>query len=92
MLKSIGTLDVKKGKAVGEHLIAEVRYKHKLAYFQYMRKRARWQELFQFIDSIVEKPINYDKKSINAGVSTLNLTEMKSDEKVNLEKLSLKPK
>ena len=41
-----------------------MRYKHKLAYFNYMRKRERWQELFQFVDSIVEKPINYDKKQI----------------------------
>jgi hypothetical protein len=33
MLKSIGGLEVKRGQQVDEQLIAEVRYKHKLAYF-----------------------------------------------------------
>ena len=55
-LKSIGNLDVK-GKTVGETLIASVRYKSKLAFFQYMRKRSRWSELFAYVDSIVQKPI-----------------------------------
>lgn len=50
ILKSIGGLELKKGQQVDEQLIAEVRYKHKLAYFQYMRKRSRWQELFSYVD------------------------------------------
>jgi hypothetical protein len=40
-LKSIGGLEVKNGK-VDENLIAQVRYQHKLAFFNYLRKKSRW--------------------------------------------------
>jgi hypothetical protein len=71
-----------------------VRYKHKLAFFQYMRKRSRWQELFQFIDSIVQKPVNFDRAKIERQTSTVSLTGMKESQdsdKVDESKLTLKP-
>ena len=90
VLKSIGGLEVKKGHNVDEHLIAQVRYKHKLAFFQYMRKRSRWQELFSQVDRIVQKPVNFDKKQIQRQTSNLNLTETHEDE-FDSSKLTLKP-
>lgn len=42
-MKSIGGLELKKNQKVDESMIAELRYKHKIAYFQYLRKRSQWQ-------------------------------------------------
>lgn len=63
VLKSIGCLEVAEGTQVGEALIADVRYRNKLAFFQYMRKRTRWQELFAYVDSLVQKPLETSKPS-----------------------------
>lgn len=90
-LKSIGGLELKKGKTVDEDLIAQVRYKHKLAFYQYQRKRARWQELFLHIDKLVKKPITYNKEDIGKNVSQVNLAELKATDRVDEDKLALKP-
>lgn len=89
-LKSIGGLEVKKGKKVDEDLIAQVRYKHKLSFFQYQRKRARWQELFLHVDEIVQKPINYNKEQITRRFSKLSLNNSDTTH-IDQDKLTLKP-
>lgn len=42
ILKSVGDFEVAKGQNVDEALIAQLRYKHKLAFFHYMRKKSRF--------------------------------------------------
>ena len=90
-LKSIGGLEVKKGK-VDENLIAQVRYSHKIAFFQYLRKKSRWLELFSEIDESVQKPIKYEEKDLNKKVSSLKLADSKQDENIKFDKLALRPK
>jgi hypothetical protein len=72
-------------------LIAQVRYKHKLAFYQYQRKRARWQELFLHIDKLVKKPITYNKEDVGKNVSQVDLAELKATDRVDEDKLALKP-
>jgi hypothetical protein len=53
-------LDIKEGRAINEDFLAEIRYKFKLTFFLYKRKKARWRTLFNKVDAIIEKPNEID--------------------------------
>jgi hypothetical protein len=90
-IKSVGTLELKKGQTVDEELISQVRYKHKQAFFQYLRKKSRWMELFNDVDSIIKKPVNFQREKLTRRVSVLKLEGQDNPEAVDDNKLTLKP-
>lgn len=51
-----------------------------LAFFLYKRKKARWITLFNKIDSIVEKPVNYDQDYLNRSIA-----QATTDEAINIK-------
>lgn len=72
-------------------MIANVRYEHKKAFFQYLRKKSRWQDLFDHVDSLVQKPVKYDKEKLVKKPSILQLENIKDHEQLKGGMLSLKP-
>jgi hypothetical protein len=54
-------VEVKQGKAIDEHFIADRRNKLKIAFFLYKRKKARWQNTVNRIAEFTVEPKTIDQ-------------------------------
>ena len=45
-------------------MIASIRYQFTLAFFMYKRKKGKWLTLFNQLDGLVEKPVEYQEKHL----------------------------
>ena len=58
-------LEIKSASDITENYIADIRFKFKVAYFNYKKAKAKWKALFNLVDSIVQKPVVYDAEKLN---------------------------
>jgi len=57
-------LEVKDSSEVSGDFIASVRFKFKVAYFNYRKAKAKWKKLFQHVDKIVQHPVHFDSETL----------------------------
>jgi hypothetical protein len=70
------TLDIKKGQEVNEDFISQVRYTFKVTFFLYKRKKSRWISLYDKIDSLIEKPVNFEDSYLRKNIDQCSLENM----------------
>ena len=63
-LRSIHNLELPRGKKVDEDYIAGLRYKNKMAYLHYVRKRNSWQQLYTSVLDSVQHPITFKQEDL----------------------------
>lgn len=57
-------IELKKNQEVTEDFIANIRYQFKLAFFMYKRKKSKWLSLYNKVDSLIEKPVQYTESQM----------------------------
>lgn len=53
-------MDMKDGQEINEDFLAQVRYQFKVLFFLYKRKKAKWVSLFDSIEKLIQKPIDFE--------------------------------
>eukprot|EP00347_Sterkiella_histriomuscorum_P021826 403332633 len=83
-------MEMKKGQDVTEDFLANVRYQLKVSFFLYKRKKAKWVSLFEKVDRLVQKPLDWDR--IRERVNQDKKDKIKDNDKnISLDDLILRP-
>jgi hypothetical protein len=77
------------GKDVSQDFLAQVRYQLKVSFFLYKRKKARWVSLFETVDKLIKKPIDFDQVKLRTDQDKKKV--LSEDKPITLDDMILKP-
>lgn len=91
-LRSIQNLELPRGKSVNELYIANLRFRHKMSYLNYVRSRATWLEVYQSVIDSVKQPIDYKPEDLKRKAPVVASDYLESKTVIADGQLVLQPK
>ena len=81
-------LKINGSSSVNEDFIANVRFQFKVSYFNYRKAKAKWKNLFNTVDAIVQKPVEYNSEQLSKNKSRHSVGSNQSISEIDI---ALKP-